>query len=208
MHRNPCLRSTTGWTTGVRLPAGQDFYFRHNVQTSCGVKRPRREADYSPPSRAEVKNVQSFTSTSLYICMSLCLIKQKGQFYLISSVAKFLVGMLELLRGTVAPFVVDFDCGLLGHDVVRCSLWPSARPHGVKTQKTAIDSFTAGCKNLNSRTVLSASQRVIQNSAFIIIFLKAVCLAYAHMYGLCPPRESEDKNDGSTHKMGLPFFYP
>jgi hypothetical protein len=30
---------------------------------SLGVKRPMREADYSPPSSAEVKNVWSYTST-------------------------------------------------------------------------------------------------------------------------------------------------
>jgi hypothetical protein len=31
---------------------------------SLGVKRPRREADHSPPSSAEVKNAWSYTSTS------------------------------------------------------------------------------------------------------------------------------------------------
>jgi hypothetical protein len=30
---------------------------------SLGVKRPEREADHSPPSRAEVKNAWSYTST-------------------------------------------------------------------------------------------------------------------------------------------------
>jgi hypothetical protein len=30
---------------------------------SMGVKRPRREADHSPPSSAEVKNAWSYTST-------------------------------------------------------------------------------------------------------------------------------------------------
>jgi hypothetical protein len=31
---------------------------------SLGAKRPRREADHSPPSSAEVKNVWSYTSTA------------------------------------------------------------------------------------------------------------------------------------------------
>jgi hypothetical protein len=31
---------------------------------SLGVKRPRREADHSPPSSAEVKNAWSYTSTT------------------------------------------------------------------------------------------------------------------------------------------------
>jgi len=30
---------------------------------SLGVKRPEREAEHSPPSNAEVKNVWSYTST-------------------------------------------------------------------------------------------------------------------------------------------------
>jgi hypothetical protein len=61
-----------GWTTGVRFPAGHDFYLCHNVQTgsgahpasypigtgvrSSGVKRPGHEADHSWPSSADVKN--------------------------------------------------------------------------------------------------------------------------------------------------------
>jgi hypothetical protein len=32
---------------------------------SLGLKRPKREADHSPPSSAEVKNVWSYTSTPL-----------------------------------------------------------------------------------------------------------------------------------------------
>jgi hypothetical protein len=34
---------------------------------SLGVKRPRREADHSPPSRAEVENAWSYTSTPQYV---------------------------------------------------------------------------------------------------------------------------------------------
>jgi hypothetical protein len=37
---------------------------------SLGVKRPGREADYSPPSGAEVKNAWSYTSTPQYAFMA------------------------------------------------------------------------------------------------------------------------------------------
>jgi hypothetical protein len=62
--------------TGVRFLAGsRDFSLLHSVQTASGahpasypmgteagysvVKRPRREADHSPPSIAEVKNAEA-----------------------------------------------------------------------------------------------------------------------------------------------------
>jgi hypothetical protein len=48
---------------------------------SRGVKRPRREADYSPPSNAEVKNAWSYTSTPQYVFMAWCLIKQWIRLY-------------------------------------------------------------------------------------------------------------------------------
>jgi hypothetical protein len=43
-----------------------------------GVKRPKREADHSPPSGAEVKNAWSYISTSSYILMAPCLVKHGG----------------------------------------------------------------------------------------------------------------------------------
>jgi hypothetical protein len=65
-----------------RFPAGaRNFSFHHRVQTGSGthpvsypkgnrgyfpeVKRPEREADRSPQSSAAVKNVWSYTSSSL-----------------------------------------------------------------------------------------------------------------------------------------------
>jgi hypothetical protein len=64
----------------VRLPAGAGNFFTTASTTaleptqppiqwvpealSLGVKRPGREADHSPPSSAEVKNVWRYTSTS------------------------------------------------------------------------------------------------------------------------------------------------
>jgi hypothetical protein len=47
---------------------------------SLGVKRPGREADYSPPSTAEVKNAWSYTSTPQYVFMAWCLVKQRDNF--------------------------------------------------------------------------------------------------------------------------------
>jgi hypothetical protein len=36
----------------------------------AGVKRPRYKADYSPPYKAEVKNVWSYTATALHVFMA------------------------------------------------------------------------------------------------------------------------------------------
>jgi hypothetical protein len=47
---------------------------------SMGVKRPDREADHSPPSSAESRNVWSYTSTPQYIFMAWCLVKHKDNF--------------------------------------------------------------------------------------------------------------------------------
>jgi hypothetical protein len=47
---------------------------------SLGVKRPRREADHSPPSNAEVKNMWSYTSSPLYIFMAWYLVKHRDKF--------------------------------------------------------------------------------------------------------------------------------
>jgi hypothetical protein len=43
---------------------------------SPGIKRPVREADYSPPTSAEVKNAWNYTSTPLYVFMAWCLNKR------------------------------------------------------------------------------------------------------------------------------------
>jgi len=71
------------WTTGVQFLAGAMMEFILFTTTSRpaleptqppiqrvqgapptpGVKQPGREADHSPPSSAEVKNVWSYTST-------------------------------------------------------------------------------------------------------------------------------------------------
>jgi hypothetical protein len=73
--------------TRVQLPGGAGiFLFSAMTRTALGptqppiqwvvgapsleIKQPRREADHSPPSNAEVKNVQSYTSTPPYIFMA------------------------------------------------------------------------------------------------------------------------------------------
>jgi hypothetical protein len=47
-----------------------------------GVKRPVREADYSPPSSAEVKNAWHCNSTPPYVFMLWCLVKHRANLHL------------------------------------------------------------------------------------------------------------------------------
>jgi hypothetical protein len=64
----------------------QKFSLLHIVQTGSGVhptsykmgpgvKRQGREADHSPPTSAEVKNMWIYTSTPPYVFMAYCLIR-------------------------------------------------------------------------------------------------------------------------------------
>jgi hypothetical protein len=46
------------------------------------AKRFESQADHSPSSSAEIRNEWSYTSTSLYVFMASCLIKQKDKFTL------------------------------------------------------------------------------------------------------------------------------
>jgi hypothetical protein len=55
---------------------------------SLGVKRPRREADHSPPSRAKVKKAWSYTSTPQYVFMAWCLVKNRNNFTLNAPTSK------------------------------------------------------------------------------------------------------------------------
>jgi hypothetical protein len=45
-----------------------------------GVKRPRREAERSPPSSAEVKKTWSYTFTPPYVFMAWHLVRQRDNF--------------------------------------------------------------------------------------------------------------------------------
>jgi hypothetical protein len=47
---------------------------------SLAVKRPGSGSDHSPPSRAEVKNAGSYTSTPPYVFVTWCLVKQRDNF--------------------------------------------------------------------------------------------------------------------------------
>jgi len=47
---------------------------------SLEVKWPGHEADHSPPSSAEIKNVWSYTSIPPYILMTWCLVKHRDNF--------------------------------------------------------------------------------------------------------------------------------
>jgi hypothetical protein len=47
---------------------------------SLGVKLPGREADYSPPFSAEIKNAWSCTSIPQYVFMAWCLVKHRDNF--------------------------------------------------------------------------------------------------------------------------------
>jgi hypothetical protein len=86
----------TSWTVGFRFQARNDFTLHHNVQTgsgahpasypmstgvlSWGVKWPGREANHSPPSSTETKNVWSYTSTPTYVWTAWCLVKLRANF--------------------------------------------------------------------------------------------------------------------------------
>jgi hypothetical protein len=86
-----------GWIIGVRFPAEAGIFpFVTTFRPALGpthppiqgipgalfpaVKRPGREADHSPPSSAEVKNVWRYTSTPPYVFMAWCLVKQRDNF--------------------------------------------------------------------------------------------------------------------------------
>lgn len=83
----------TGWTSGVRFPAGQNFFFATKARLTLGpnqpsvrwvlsseVNRPGLEADHLPPS-AEIKNVYGVYLHSPCVCMAWCVIKYQRQLY-------------------------------------------------------------------------------------------------------------------------------
>jgi hypothetical protein len=91
---------------------------------SLGVKRPGREADHSPPSSAEVKDVWSYTSTPLYAFMAWCSVKrstgttlhtpstQMPQQHFKKGHDHFLTHPFQFTRLTFIPRVVRLECFL------------------------------------------------------------------------------------------------
>jgi hypothetical protein len=58
------------------------MYFQvYFLVTSMRVKRPGCEADHAPPSRVDVKNSCSYTSTPQYAFIAWCSVKVWGQLY-------------------------------------------------------------------------------------------------------------------------------
>jgi hypothetical protein len=53
------------------------------IQWVLGVKQLRCEADHSPPSSTEDKNIWSYTSTPPYAFMAWCLLKHRDNFIFI-----------------------------------------------------------------------------------------------------------------------------
>jgi hypothetical protein len=90
-----------GWTAKVHFLAGpEEFSPLHCVQTGSGaypayemdttllsprVKWLGCEANHSPPSRAKVINMWSYTSTPRYIFLAWWLIKHRGNFTALKS---------------------------------------------------------------------------------------------------------------------------
>jgi hypothetical protein len=100
----------TGWTTGVRLPAGAGILsLRRRIRgTFPGVKRPTREAHHYPPPTAEVKNRWSYTSTSQHVFMASHVVKYRNDFMFL---------LAEGLHSTIR--VVSFGMKhLKGNDVI------------------------------------------------------------------------------------------
>jgi hypothetical protein len=78
----------------TRLRAGRPRFdsrqgqgmFLFATGSSPGLRRPGCEADHSPQSSAEVKNVWSCTSTTPYVFMAWCLVKHRDNFNFIGYV--------------------------------------------------------------------------------------------------------------------------
>jgi hypothetical protein len=95
----------------VRISAGAgNFSLRHRVQTGSGahlsfsslgtrgsfpgVKRPGRQAEHSPPSTAEVKNVCGvIPPLPQYAFMEWCSVKAQGRLYIYLSIRTLLDGV-------------------------------------------------------------------------------------------------------------------
>jgi hypothetical protein len=80
-----------------------------------GVKRWRREADYSPPSSAEVENAWSYTSTPPHVFMACFLIKRRICFHS--------VVLGKNSDNFILPKLFFILCGLLAFDFLSQCLY-------------------------------------------------------------------------------------
>jgi hypothetical protein len=103
--------------TGVRSQQWQGFSFCHRVQTGYrvqrasnstvtgalfpGVNRPGREAGYSVPSSAKIKNSWSYTSTPPYVFMAWCLVNHEDNFTFTSNFSSY-----SITRAAIALYGV------------------------------------------------------------------------------------------------------
>jgi hypothetical protein len=70
------LRTETRMHHMYNIPCTYRFVFNIKLE---------READYSTPSSAEIKNAWSYTSTPKYTFIAWCSVKAQGQLYLLPS---------------------------------------------------------------------------------------------------------------------------
>jgi hypothetical protein len=71
---------------------------------SLWIKRLGREADHSPPTRAEEKNAWSYTSTPQYAFLALCSVKAQGQLSL-----RWAMGRYRMSKNPGAVLQVQFN---------------------------------------------------------------------------------------------------
>jgi hypothetical protein len=106
---------------------------------SLGVKRPRREADHSSPSSAEVKNAWSYTFTPHYVFMAWCLVKHRDNFtFTFYPSVLDLFGAWGTINTRVPPFRAKYswlfnnrNCRVHGHgsELMPFAILLSARQH-------------------------------------------------------------------------------
>jgi hypothetical protein len=92
---------------------------------SLGIKRPGCEANHSPPSSAEVKNVWSYTSTLHTSC---CLVKHKRQLYIY-------IIFLKLQAWNLRPVSAEYWMCLPADVRMQLLTWCLLSPNTMETQK-------------------------------------------------------------------------
>jgi hypothetical protein len=62
---------------------------------SPGLKLPRREADHSLPTSAEIRNAWTYSSTSPYVLMALCLVEHLCDILVLVPVTIYVVSVFR-----------------------------------------------------------------------------------------------------------------